>query len=324
MSTPLRQIPHNLPTLLATTSSRELLRDMAVLLDLKSLHPDGRFKADRPTLDQHARLTGWQGKTFPGKSLGKCLQRLRALKLTKLHDGCWYLATWPQILQHFNLPCDMRKCYRFPRNDKKMSLIIKQLFWSEEQDRFKAARDAKLKRDYDLQLAAQSVCSNELRQSEIAYGQLKLFCQTRFGATDGDAEYLLLYAKTSKGRFYYKADANISVQHISTRMGYKRKNGFCYTKKLLMDAGYIIATRREEPVQPFIRTNNEQRACTLGTFFRDTRTGQNKLRLTDAVQFINPGTDVLKEGLAIRQAKLKRGAEEREANLRAKNQKNAA
>ena len=285
-------IPKGLPLLLC--QNRQLRNDISVLLELKALHPDGRFKWDIPTLDHEARLCGWKGKTAPHKSLKACLYRLEQLKLCirkgKGNEDALYLCTWPELLTHFGLSGKVNKytCYIFPRTNKKVKLLMIEFFMQEERDRFRAARDSKLNRDFELQQAAQSVCSRDLRNDEIARGQLRLFCDHRFGEVESEAEYLLLYARAAKGRFYYKADSHISTQHYSKRLGYKNKNGFCYYKKL-MTAGYINVTRREEVVQKGIRTNLEQRSPCIGTFFRDSKTKQNKLRMVDAIEFMAPG-----------------------------------
>jgi hypothetical protein len=302
----IRQIPHGLPSLLC--ENRRLRNDIAVLLELKALHPDSRFKADLKTLNEHATLCGWKGKTEPFRSLQKCLYRLEQLKLCRRErmggTDCIVLCTWHELLDHFGLPRDMRKAYRYPRNNKKMFIILMELFMQEERKRFEIAKETKINRDLELQETLRSVCSADLKTEEIAYGQLRLFCDHRFGEIEGDAEYLLLYARAAKGRFYFKADTHISTEHYSKRMGYKNKNGFCYYSKQMQDDGYMIKTRREYVIQKHARTNQEQRRTGIGTFFRDSKTGENKLRMTDAIEFINPGIDLMlveKKRLAERQ-----------------------
>lgn len=277
------KIPKQLPSLLI--KDKRLRKAIGTLLQLKAIYPGSRFKRDIKSLQDNAELCGM--KTF--KTLNARLKILLQLKLCKKQDDCIYLATWDELLSHFGLI--KKRFYEYVMTERPVDLVLKEYWMMEEKQRFEEARDYKLNKDLDLQNSIRSVCGDSFKKSEISRSQLEMFCKSKEG-TDEEAEFFLLYARTAAGRFYYKADAHISVQHYSQAAGYKNKNGFCYSKKQMIEWGMIESHRREHVIDKGLRKTLQRRQTNVGTYFFDHSTNQQKLRQTDKIVFLNPGLPV--------------------------------
>ncbi len=263
-------------------------KQLAALFHLKALHPDGRFKYSLQYLQELAQALGLKtGKTL----LEARLVPLEKMQLVERKDGCIYLAPWDAILQKLNLPKKQYERYElnpaYPQQT--VELLMLQKFWREEKARFEKSLRARINKDAPLQLLLKSVCSSTLDRGQIAYSQLQAYCNYAPGEVmDEDSEYLLLYAHTDERKYYIKGDTHVSTQHLSTRLGYSGKNGFCHYKKKLQEAGLIVVKVREYEIKKGCRTTANKRMASIGTFFFDPTTRTQKLRMVDAVEFLRP------------------------------------
>lgn len=256
-------------------------KQVACLLHLKALFPDGRFNSSKGHLQTIATQLGY-----------KCVETLIRARLVPLEhvglikcDGqTVFLATWQQIRAYFSISGkSYEKIYLKP--DQNLEAAIMAMYIIEQKRRFQQAQDFNVKKDSFLREQILSVCSTTNRDA-VAYCQRNLFCNPEEGTFDNEAEWLLLYARKKSGRFYYKADTEISVQHLSKLLGYAGKNGFCYWKKKAVEQGFLQQIRREYTIRKGIRTDKTYRSTSIGTFFFDHSTNTQKLRMVDKLLFI--------------------------------------
>lgn len=285
LSSPTILIPTQLPAVACMRGNTHLLKMACVFLAIKALYPEGRFKWCKAELWKVAELTRYTSL----KGLENWLVRLEEKGLAqRKKDGCYYIGTWKQFLEVYNLP--RKRYYEIQLADNQsLDNVLFEKFWEQEEAYFEKCQEYNIEHDAIVQDTLTSVFGDPHKLWWIHQGQLDLFCNIPPGTIDNEHEWLLLYASKKGRKFYFKADTHISVQHLSTRMGYKHKNGFCYRKKKLQQQGLITVRRREFEVKKSFRTNGVARDTGIGTFFVESSSRTQKLRMVDEVKFLRPG-----------------------------------
>jgi len=271
---------------LAANEHRHQRRMICTWLHAKAIYTEGRFKQDKQTLQQLQQQLGFKGTHI--KTINKWIHEWIKHKLATVKDNCIYLADWKEFNKLYQLD-GRKKVYEFTlSHTQTVEIVLDEFFWQTEKQFFEQSQRANVANDALLRDHLTSV-SDRIDHEALHRYQRDMFCSLPPGTFDYDHEWFMLYAKKKERKYYYKADTHLSVEHMSNRLGYARKNGFCYRKKRLIKANLIVVNVREYEVKKSYRTTTVKRDTGIGTFFYDRSTGTQKLRIVDEVLFLSPG-----------------------------------